>query len=40
MPALEKTPMNDRKGDLTGPWLETVDRLLTAHTSHSQPKPE
>ena len=25
MPALEKDPVNDRKGDLTGPWLETFD---------------
>jgi hypothetical protein len=30
MPDLKKYPMNDRKGDLTGPWFETVDRLLSA----------
>lgn len=36
MPALEKAPANDRKGGLTGPWLENVDRLLSAHTGHSK----
>jgi hypothetical protein len=25
MPALENAPVNDRKGDLTGPLLETFD---------------
>jgi|GEM_PF-3318661 hypothetical protein len=32
MPALEKAPVNDRKGGLIGPRLENVDRLLTALT--------
>jgi hypothetical protein len=25
MPAFENDPVNDRKGDLTRPWLETFD---------------
>jgi hypothetical protein len=29
-PALEKVPVNDRKGDTSGTWLETFDLLLTA----------
>jgi hypothetical protein len=35
MPALEKCPANDRKGGLTGPWLENVERLLTAPRSRT-----
>jgi len=31
MPALENVPVNDRRGDLTGLWLETSDRLQSAH---------
>jgi len=23
--------VNDQKGDLTGPWLQTINRLLSAH---------
>jgi len=38
MPALEKTPVNDSKGGLTGPWLETFDRLLTARWSRTSLK--
>jgi hypothetical protein len=30
VPDLEKDPVNDRKGDLTGPRLETADWLLAA----------
>ena len=30
MPALEKDPVNDRKGDPTGPRLETSERLQSA----------
>ena len=35
IPALKKDPVNDRKGNLSGLWLETFDCLLT-HLRHSR----